>query len=165
MFWRFCKHIYTCTDNLFLYGKINREYKKKRQELSRDMSSYKKQWEPCRVNSKQQISMETRFVFTIQINIVESMGLSNYFVSSCSDRIILPIPIFFYCIDVSKFFPPLNSRLKKLRKTCTIYVNHHGGKITSVFKTVRLFVQGQGQRAPDDEWWCASFNLRRLFQV
>lgn len=57
-----------------------------------------------------------------------------------------------------KFFPPLNSRSKKLRKTCTIYVNHHEGKIMSVFKTVHLFVQGQGQRAPGDGWWCASFN-------
>lgn len=66
-------------------------------------------------------------------------------------------------MNILKFFTPLNSRLKKLRKTCTIYVNHHGGKITSVFKTVHLFDQGQGQRAPDDEWWCASFNLRRLF--
>lgn len=64
-----------------------------------------------------------------------------------------------------KFFPPLNSRSKKLRKTCTIYVNHHEGKIMSVFKTVHLFVQGQGQRAPGDGWWCASFNLRQLFQV
>lgn len=35
----------------------------------------------------------------------------------------------------------------------------------SVFKTARLSVQGQGQRAPGDGWWCASINLRRLFQV
>lgn len=114
---------YTCTDNL-LYGKINREYKKKRQELSRDMSSYKKQWEPCRVNSKQQISMETRFVFTIQINIVESMGLSNYFVSSCSDRIILPIPIFFllhWCFKILSSFKfqieEIEKNMHNLRKS------------------------------------------------
>lgn len=52
----------------------------------------------------------------------------------------------------------METRSKKLRKTCTIYVNHHEGKIMSVFKTVHLFVQGQGQRAPGDGWWCASFN-------
>lgn len=91
------------------------------------------------------------------------MGLSNSFVYCL--LLSIPIPPLLFAWMFQKFFPPLYSRSKKLRKTCTIYVNHHEGKITSVFKTVHLFVQGQGQRAPGDGWWCASFNLRRLFQV
>lgn len=162
MFWCYCKHIYIYMCWLsFIWSNLQGV----QEEKARIEQRYVKLQETMRAL---QTELKTAnfygdkvcLYFTVKYCL--KMGLSNSFVYSCCQ---FQFQLYFFAWMFQKFFPPLNSRSKKLRKTCTIYVNHHEGKIMSVFKTVHLFVQGQGQRAPGDGWWCASINLRRLFQV